>query len=134
VLVAQQIGAMYVASQGRGVPHWFAEGCGRAIAARMAPASDQRIARWDDELSGALGVLTKPEDFLTGQLPPEQSDVCSFSFAKFLMSDNRRFGLMIDGLRKGGEFGAVFKAIYGGTPAELAVNWSRNPPKVKRGK
>jgi len=58
VLVAQQIGAMYVASQGRGVPHWFAEGCGRAIAARLAPATDQRIARWDDELSGALGATS----------------------------------------------------------------------------
>jgi mono/diheme cytochrome c family protein len=134
VLVAQQIGAMYVASQGRGVPHWFAEGCGRAIAARLAPASDQRIARWDDELSGALGTLAKPEDFLTGQLPPEQADVCSFSFAKFLMSDNRRFGQMIDGLRKGGDFGKVFAATYGGTPAQLAINWYRNPPKVKRGK
>jgi len=134
VLVAQQIGAMYVAAQGRGVPHWFAEGCGRAIAARLAPASDQRIARWDDELSGVLGTLAKPDDFLSGQLPPEEADVCSFSFAKFLMSDNKRFTSMIDGLRKGGDFGKVFAATYGGPPPQLAAVWYRNPPKVKRGK
>jgi hypothetical protein len=133
-LVAQQIGAMYVASQGRGVPHWFAEGVGRAIAARLAPASDQRVARWDDELSGALGTLAKPEDFQTGQLPLEQADVCSFSFAKFLMSDNKRFITLLDGLRKGGDFGKVFQATYGATPAQVAAAWHRNPPRVKRGK
>jgi mono/diheme cytochrome c family protein len=133
-LVAQQIGAMYVASQGRGVPHWFAEGVGRAIAARLAPASDQRVARWDDELSGALGTLAKPEDFQTGQLPPELADVCSFSFAKFVMSDNKRFIALLDGLRKGGEFGKAFIATYGATPAQVAAVWYRNPPRVKRGK
>jgi mono/diheme cytochrome c family protein len=134
VLVAQQIGAIYVASQGRGVPHWFAEGSGRAIAARLAPASDQRVARWDDELSGVLGTLAKPDDFLTGQLPPEEADVCSFSFAKFLMSDNRRYSALLDGLRKGGSFAKVFEAAYGGPPAQLAGAWYRNPPRVKRGK
>jgi hypothetical protein len=134
VLIAQQIGAIYVASQGRGVPRWFAEGSGRAIAARLAPPSDQRIAHWDEELSGAIGTLAKPDDFLTGKLQPEQADVCSFSFAKFLMSDNKRYTALLDGLRKGGDFAKVFAATYGGTPAQVAAVWYRNPPKVRRGK
>lgn len=134
VLVAQQTAALYVASQGRGVPRWFAEGCGRAIAARLAPASDQRIARWDEELNAVLGTLAKPDDFLTSKLSPEEEDVCSFSFVKFLMNDNKRFAALIDGLRKGGEFNKVFAATFGNTPTQLAANWVRNPPRVKRGK
>jgi hypothetical protein len=71
---------------------------------------------------------------LTGQLPPEQADVCSFSFVKFLMSDNKRYTSLLDGLRKGGDFAKVFQATYGGTPTQVAAVWYRNPPKVRRGK
>src|SRR4029450_11302306 len=94
-LIGQQLAAVYVASLGRGVPHWFAEGCGRVAATRLAPAGDKRLSQWDEELSRAGGSLTKPEGFMTDKLGPEQADVCAFSFAKFLMVD-RRFVNLID--------------------------------------
>jgi mono/diheme cytochrome c family protein len=130
-LIAQQLGAVYVASLGKGVPRWFAEGCGRVVATRMAPASDSRVGRWDEELSGAIGSLASPDDFLTGKLSPEQADVCAFSFVKYLMAD-RRFPNLIDALRSGGEFPKTFSATFGGTPQQLAATWARNPPKVGR--
>jgi mono/diheme cytochrome c family protein len=130
-LIAQQLAAVYIASLGRGVPHWFAEGCGRAVATRLAPANDKRVSQWDEELSSAVGSLAAPDDFLKDKLAPEQADVCSFSFAKFLMAD-RRFGNLLDALRKGGEFKAAFSAAFGGTPEQLAASWVRNPPKVGR--
>jgi hypothetical protein len=80
-------------------------------------------------LSGVLGTIAKPEDFLTGQLPLEEADVCSFSFAKFLMSDSRRYTALLDGLRKGGDFAQLFPQAYGGTPAQAAAVWIRKPPK-----
>jgi hypothetical protein len=131
-LIAQQLGAVYVSSLGKGVPHWFAEGCGRLVASRTASNADSRVRAWDDELSGAIGAMAKPDDFLTGNLAPEQADVCSYSFVKFLMSDARRFSSLLEGLRKGGEFAKTFADAYGGPPAQLAATWARNPPGAKR--
>jgi hypothetical protein len=129
-LIAQQLGAVYAAAQGRGVPRWFAEGCGRIVATRMATGADSRIGRWEDELNGALASMAAPDDFLTGKLPPEQADICSFSFVKFLMSDTRRFQSLLDGLRKGGEFTKSFSETYGGSPAQVAKIWITKPPKA----
>ncbi|HZN35865.1 MAG TPA: c-type cytochrome domain-containing protein [Pirellulaceae bacterium] len=127
-LLAQQIAALYIAAQGQGVPHWFAEGCGRVVASRLAPASDKRVAQWNDELPGVMGMMTAPDDFLTGKLPPEEADICSYNFAKFLMSDGRRFRILMDGLKKGGDFAKTFEGAYG-PPAQVAAAWARNPPK-----
>jgi len=130
-LIGQQLGAVYAASLGKNVPHWFAEGCGRVVASRLAPSSDRRVSQWDAELSGAVGSLAKPEDFLEGKLAPEMSDICSFSFVKFLMGD-RKFTNLIDGLRKGGDFKKIFSDAYGATPEQLAALWVRKPPTVGR--
>ena len=62
---------------------------GRDPAAALARANDALA-----KLSGTLGALAAPDDFLTGKLQPEQADVCSFSFVKFLMAD-RRFGNLL---------------------------------------
>jgi hypothetical protein len=105
------------------------------VATRLAPASDPRIARWDDELSGTIGSLAAPDDFLKSKLSPEQNDVCSFSFAKFLMNDAKRFGALLEGLRKGTPFAKAFSDAYGDKPEALAAVWVRNPPKAgRRGK
>ncbi|MBW8883679.1 MAG: hypothetical protein JF612_02650, partial [Planctomycetia bacterium] len=130
-LIGQQLGAVYAASLGRNVPHWFAEGCGRVVASRMAPASDRRVNQWDTELSGAIGSLAKPDDFLADKLAPEMSDICSFSFVKFLMAD-RKFVNLLEGLRKGGDFKKVFGETFGGTPEQVAAIWIRKPPGVGR--
>jgi hypothetical protein len=129
-LIGQQVAAVYVASLGRTVPRWFAEGCGRVAATRLASGADGRIAEWDQRLSGIVSGLAAPDDFLTGKLPPEDADICSFSFAKFLMSDPRRFAVLLDGLRKGTDFSSAFAAAYGATPGSLAARWAYNPPKA----
>jgi hypothetical protein len=130
-LIAQELAAVYVSSLGSGVPRWFAEGCGRVVASRIAPSSDTRVSKWDEELSGVVGSLAAPDDFIKDKLPAEQSDVCSFSFAKFLMT-NRGFPNLIDLLRKGGDFKKSFNEAIGATPEQMAAAWVRNPPKVGR--
>ncbi len=132
-LIAQQLAAVYVASLGKNVPHWFAEGCGRVAASRMAPGSDRRVAQWDIELSGIVGSLAKPDDFINGKMPPENADVCSASFAKFLMSNSRQFPNLMDALRKGADFKKAFADTMGGDPEKLAAVWVRDPPKMGRG-
>jgi hypothetical protein len=131
-LIAQQLAAVYVASLGKNVPHWFAEGCGRVVASRMAPTSDRRVGQWDAELSGLVGSLSKPDDFIDGKMPPESADICSGSFCKFLMAD-RKFVTLMDTLRKGADFKPAFSSTMGAAPEQLAAAWARNPPTLGRG-
>ncbi|MEX2173836.1 MAG: c-type cytochrome domain-containing protein [Pirellulaceae bacterium] len=129
-LIAQQLAAAHIASQGVGVPTWFAEGTGRVVATRIVSGRDSRIDAWDAELPRVFASMTKPDDFLTGKLPQEDADLAAYSFVKFVMSDARRFQILLDGLRKGGKFDETFVAAYGGTPAQLAPAWIRKPPKL----
>jgi hypothetical protein len=131
-LIAQQLAAVYVASLGKNVPHWFAEGCGRVVASRMAPTNDRRVGQWDQELSGLVGSLAKPDDFIDGKMPPEAADICSASFCKFLMAD-RKFVTLMDALRKGAEFKTAFASSMGSAPEQFAAAWVRNPPNMGRG-
>src|SRR5262249_54477932 len=131
-LIAQQLAAVYVASLGKNVPHWFAEGCGRVVASRMAPSNDRRVGQWDQELSGLVGSLSKPDDFIDGKMPPESADICSGSFCKFLMAD-RKFVTLMDKLRQGEDFKPSFTSTMGAAPEQLAVVWARNPPALGRG-
>lgn len=128
-LVAQELASMHVASLGRGVPAWFSEGVGRVIASRVATGGDSRVARWDENVPAAIGKMTAADDFLTGKLAPDETDVAAYSFVKFLMGDPRKFQVLLDGLRKGGDFTQLFSQAYGGTPAQAAAVWVRKPPK-----
>jgi mono/diheme cytochrome c family protein len=128
-LIAQQLAAVYIASKGKGVPHWFAEGAGRVVAERLAPAGDARVAQWDAEIPRVIGGMAAPDDFLTGKLDPEDADIASYSFVKFLMADSKRFGALVEGLRKGGDFTKTFSESYGGSPAQATAAWVRKPPK-----
>jgi mono/diheme cytochrome c family protein len=131
-LIAQQLGSVYVASQGRGVPPWFAAGSGRVVAERLATADDKRIAQWGDDLPRVLGSLSAPDDFLAGKLPPEDADLCAFSFVKFLMADASKYQKVLGELRKGADFNAAFSSTFGGSPAQLTQAWSRKPPMLSK--
>ena len=47
------------------------------------------------------------------------------------MADTRRFKILMDGLKGGGEFAKTFKSAYG-PPAQVAAAWARNPPKSRK--
>ncbi|MBC8351392.1 MAG: hypothetical protein H8E66_05365 [Planctomycetes bacterium] len=122
-LIAQQIAGTYMASLNN-PPRWFSEGCARVAASRLA-AKDPRVAAWKSGLGPALAKMTKPADFLTGKLPPEDSDIASFSFVTGLMKDSKRFNAIIDGLRAGEDFNKLFVNSYGASPEKVAEIWAR---------
>jgi mono/diheme cytochrome c family protein len=129
-LVAQQLAAVHVASLGRGVPRWFAEGTGRVVASRLATGDDERVAQWDSVLPQVLAGMSAPEDFLSGKLPPEEADIASYSYVKYLMADPRKYNLLLEKLRGGGEFAAAFREVWNAPPEQLAGAWIRKPPKA----
>jgi mono/diheme cytochrome c family protein len=122
-LVAQQIAGAYVASLGK-VPHWFAEGTARAVAAKIDPR-DEQVKAWNSEAARLGQSLAKPEEFLGSELPPEERDVLSYSFVKLLMNSSSRFSALLAALNDGTAFEPAFEASYRGTPAEVAADWNK---------
>src|SRR5207248_1370468 len=121
----------------KNTPRWFPEGAARVAAARLSP-TDSRVADWDQQLPEILAGCEKPDDFLKGKLPPESSDICSYSFVRYLMSDAKRFNGLLDSLRKGDDFKKSFAAAYGGEPEQLSLAWVRvaikKPAKKPKGR
>ena len=126
-LAAQQITSTYLASVGKNVPHWFSEGVGRAVAASIG-ASDSRTQEWNNRLPEVFSMLTAPDAFMGKELEPEAASIASYSFARFLMTDTRKFSRLLDDLRKGGKFDDLFNAAYGGSPNMIAPNWYKRGP------
>lgn len=128
-LLAEQIGGCYIASLGKsGTPAWFASGAGRVVASRI-DGRDPHVLAWDDAVLDVAARMSAPDAFITGKkIDTDSAGIASYSFVKFLMSDNRKFGIFLDQLRKGGEFSQVFPQVYGATPNQLAHAWIRKPP------
>lgn len=124
-LVAQQVTGAYVASLGKtSPPRWFSEGAGRVIASRINP-DDPRVVKWNQEIPNVIGKMTAPDDCITGKLPPEASDVGSYSFVQFLMADSQKFNRLITALKNEQPFAEAFSTIYGGSPNQVTVLWIR---------
>jgi hypothetical protein len=125
-VLAQQMGACYVASLGRGsVPNWFAEGCGRVAASRVA--DDTRIRSWSDAIPQVVSSMAKPDDFQTNRLDQEQTGIAAYSFVAFLMKDASRFQKLMGEMRAGKDFGQAFATAYGTSPSQAADLWARKP-------
>jgi mono/diheme cytochrome c family protein len=120
-IVAQQLAGVYVASLGK-VPHWFAEGTARAVAARVDP-KDPRVKLWDDQVGRILNASDKPEAFLTGGLALEENDILSYSFVKFLMSAGGRHAALLASLRQGTPFDDAFIQHFNVPPVQAVRPW-----------
>jgi hypothetical protein len=120
-LLAQQMVGAYIANLGK-IPRWFAEGTARAVAARFEP-KDPRIKLWDDQLPRVLATTDKRQDFFSDGLPPEDNDVLSYSYVKFLMSSAPRYASLIAALQQGVTFDQAFAKAYAAAPAELIDAW-----------
>ena len=127
VLLAEQIGGCYVASLGKNTPRWFAAGTGRVVASRV-DGKDARVVAWDDAVLDVVARMPSADAFMTGKLDADSADIAAYSFAKFLMTDSRKFGVLLDQLRKGGDFTPSFAQVYGASPNTLCDVWVRKPP------
>ncbi|MCP3693605.1 MAG: hypothetical protein GY917_15495 [Planctomycetaceae bacterium] len=129
-LIAQQLGAAYVASLGN-VPVWFSEGIGRVLATRTAK-DDTRSGKWDEALSAVLAETKKPDAFLEGKLPPEDTNLLAYGFLKYLMRDSKKFGTVLEQVAGGAKFADVFSTVYRGSPDQIVAVWAKNASRSKR--
>jgi len=122
-LLLRLIAANHLASLGAETPPWFAEGAARMAVSRLAPR-DAQLLEWDRKLPEVLSGMKRPDDFLSGQLGPEPSDLASYRFVRFLASrDARRFQALLKSLREGEPFAPAFQASYQATAEQLAPAW-----------
>ena len=129
-LIAQQLGAAYVASFGK-VPNWFSEGIGRVLATRTVK-DDPRSSKWDEELPSILASTERADAFLEGKVPPENGNVLAYGFLKYLMRDSKKFSSFLGQVSGGAKFADAFSSVYRGSPDQLVALWAKGAKKSKR--
>jgi mono/diheme cytochrome c family protein len=122
-MIGQQVGSIYAASLAGNPPPWFSEGVGRVVAAR-ADGKSSRVHRWNERLD-ALFAGGKLDGFLEHKLPPEDTDIAAYGFAKDLMASGSKFSSLIVALRGGEEFEPAFTRIFG-PPQKAVSTWMRS--------
>lgn len=123
-IIEQQLAAVYIASLGGKTPDWFAEGAGRALAARTDPRSP-RVRDWNDRLKqlAEAGLLEK---FGTGGLSPGDNLVAGYAFVCELMTSPAKFTQLLDSLKDGETFDASFMKSYGTPLGAATAIWAKN--------
>jgi hypothetical protein len=123
LLLAQQLASIYVASQGAGIPRWFAEGSGRAIAASL-DSRDKRVKEWDSAVRTIMAGAPKPDAFMTNGLPPEEADVAAYGFMKDIKPTSRNFDKLLDALRTGQPLDKAWMQVLRVSPQQSAQAWA----------
>ena len=114
--LARQLGATYVSSLAPQSPRWFVDGMGYWIASRAVPRAEG-VSEWDEEGERLAEQMNKPDDFIRGQLPDDQTALVSFYFVSQLRKKNSgKFSKLLTALENGEDFDAAFMAIYRTTP------------------
>jgi len=122
LLLAEQLAAAAVAA--RGVPEWFAQGAGRAVAMKVAPAAPLAKA-WRKQPVEALPAVGSPEDFLAG-MPADEAAARAVAggFVSALAGSGSRLREMIAQLDDQVPFDQAFQAVFRGSPADLFKAWA----------
>jgi hypothetical protein len=127
-LAAEQIAA--AAFVGRGAPAWFAQGAGRAVAAKVAPKAAVTKA-WRTEAADALARLAAPEDFFGGHAGPVAQAAIGGGFVASFASSPAKLQALVARLDSGTAFDAAFADVFNAPPEALFTAWvakeSRKP-------
>ena len=119
--VTQALAGVLVASMGE-APHWFVEGTARVVTASLDSRA-KHVRQWERELGSATNSMTQADDFIFGRLAPDQSNLVSYGFVKFLKKNGRQYHRLVSSIRKGQDFSEAFLAAFGATPEQVANQW-----------
>jgi hypothetical protein len=124
--LASPLVSLAVATRGRDIPHWFAEGVGTATAYRLASTRDKDARRQQDmEIISAVASVKDGKQFLEGKLPPEQTDRVGAALASAMMDRTlrRNFDMLIRSVEEGMPFEEAFQQSFRATPTEFVEAW-----------
>lgn len=121
-LIGQQLAGAYIDSLGK-VPAWFSQGSAWAFGARV-DLRDPSIKQLNERVPGILSQSQKPDDFLTGALPPGDTAILNYSFCDMLMGTAGNYSKLLGLVKKGTPFDQAFTMCYGGTPSQVSGVWA----------
>jgi hypothetical protein len=119
-LLAEQLAAAALAA--RGLPQWFCQGAGRAVAMRLAPKSP-RVQDWKRNAGGAVRQLGSAADFFSGRGDPAVTALAAGGFVGSLAAGGKlaRFVAVFD---EGAAFEAAFTTAFRSPPQQAFGAWA----------
>ncbi len=118
------LASLAVATLGRDVPTWFAEGIGRneSVAARGRHGGEE-LAQWNAAVPAAARAMTNGAQVSSGELAPEQVEAIGYgAVAAMQQAQRRQLTALLKNLGKG-PFESVFAEAFGRTPTEYLEQW-----------
>lgn len=117
--------SLAVTSRHSDVPRWFAEGVGRAAAAKLAARELANVATWNEGLPTAVATLKDGEQLVKNGLPPEQTDLIGYAIVNTMLgrSQRRQYDALLRALEKAPSFDAAFSAAFAMDPATYIDRW-----------
>jgi len=117
--------SLAVAARRSDVPRWFAEGVGRAAAAKLAARELDSVAAWNQGMPAAVATLKDGQQLVKDGLPPEQTDLIGYAIANTMLGRNQRrqYDALLRSLDKAPSFDAAFSATFGMEPATYIDRW-----------
>ncbi len=123
-LVNEQVTALLMAEFGNGrLPPWFYSGLGRALVGKN-DARDPRVKMIDESVNGVIGRLGSANDLPRGTLGAEGTEVASYGFAKYLLSNQSKFNATLTAIRGGADLDGALTRGFGGGSLQLIGAWS----------
>jgi mono/diheme cytochrome c family protein len=119
-LLAEQLAAAALAA--RGLPQWFCQGGGRAVAMRLA-AKSQRVQDWKRNLGGAVRELGSPADFFSGRSDPAAAALAAGGFVSSLAGGGK-LARMVALFDEGTPFEEAFAATFRSPPQQAFGDWA----------
>jgi mono/diheme cytochrome c family protein len=117
--------SLAIAMRGADVPRWFAEGAGRAAAAKIAARQLPAVELWNQQLPTAVAAMKDGAQFVRGGLPPEQSDLIGYGIVSTMLGRNQRryYDALLKEFSTSPSFDAAFTKTFGGPPATYVDRW-----------
>lgn len=122
VLVMEQMVAAMMAA--RAAPVWFAEGAGRAVAARAHPKAP-RSRGWRAQLPESLAIVGSADAFFAAEpAEREAARTVAGAFVGSLIGPGGRMKKFIAAVDSGTPFDQAFADVFGGPPPQLFNAWA----------
>lgn len=122
LLVTEQMVAAMMAA--RGAPVWFAEGAGRALAAKAFPKA-AGVRAWRAQVTESLATVGSADAFFADD-PAERvaARTVAGAFVGSLVGPGGRMRKFVAAVDSGTPFDQAFADVFGGPPPQLFTAWA----------
>lgn len=110
----QQLSSVWVTGF-EGVPSWFSDGFGRAVAGMIGGKGDKRIKGWEQQIASIVTNMKDPKELLSGKMNEEDAAIVGYGLIRKLIeiSNRKQFDALLRALEKSNSFDMAFTSAVG---------------------